>query len=287
MGDVNEDGNFTTFDLGVMSAWINGASSNSFPDSWCKFYPQGEVTIANLGTVLDQCITSDNMVAGDNDFTRVSLGDIDGSCGDCVHGDGIGDYPIVMEEDKSGVSIYLTSSHEYLHSMSLDIDFSKGELGSLCDDRLPTKHITRTPYGVIINWFDLSEKGDGISMKDKIEVARINNVSSRDVSIDLSSGNTVIGTNEGIYKPLETYQRNSNPQSKLYLHTNSQNLQLSSRCANYQWCEVINLNGTSVYSESITSNNIDLRHLQTASGIYIVLLSNGSDQIATHKVFID
>ncbi|MEE9439268.1 MAG: T9SS type A sorting domain-containing protein [Saprospiraceae bacterium] len=100
MGDVNMNGTNSVTDLLTIRKDILGLESNV--DNWCRFVAVEDCNsfvAGNMGlSDIDNCVSVPDGTHS-VDFIRFMLGDINGGCDDCIHGDGIGQIPIVTTDD--------------------------------------------------------------------------------------------------------------------------------------------------------------------------------------------
>ncbi len=125
IADVNNSGGFSTLDLVHLQREILELDTD-FIENWCRFVPTFDLNGPNSNDIeLDGCSIANgpNSPFGATDFVRFMVGDINGSCSDCTHGDGMGDIPIVAD-DGPGVLKIKSPKNGKIHALALQFKLS-------------------------------------------------------------------------------------------------------------------------------------------------------------------
>ena len=168
-GDVNLSGTVSGIDLITMRKWLLGIPVNI--TNWCRFVPVPEYTSSNTAAV-DNCITL-NGPGGNVDFIRFMLGDLNGSCDDCTHGDGIGPIPIVIGDDGASKSMISLPLNEKIHALTLSL-----YVGNAANVMNVSSPLSGAEYSIDNGvmtwiWFDESARGDGVQLSSTTDVLSI------------------------------------------------------------------------------------------------------------------
>lgn len=137
-GDLNGSGTVSGADVVELRKYLLGLETAI--DNWCRFIPTGDYNegLVNGTNSVDNCITIDN-ASSLVDFVQFNLGDVNGSCSDCDHGDddgdgGQGDDGLVgegidLDIERAGTTILVKASQALadLHHLSIKLPLENGE----------------------------------------------------------------------------------------------------------------------------------------------------------------
>lgn len=129
-GDATQDGLLNTLDLLCLERKLLGFTatpgSNCDVEDWCKFVSQEnldnlQINTPGIGVGYDEpgnCSTTSVPASSiKTHFKRIMIGDVDGSCNDCIHGDGMGSNMLTIPFDQS------TEGNVSTLTFSDDVDF--------------------------------------------------------------------------------------------------------------------------------------------------------------------
>jgi hypothetical protein len=133
IGDVNGDGRVTAGDLVAIRKEILKVDTTSVAN-WCRFVPVSDYAALpnpvggssdpTAYTSIDGCVIANSN--SPTNFLRYMVGDIDGSCTDCIHGDSIGGVKIVADDTEHG-SLKINLPNQFkLHTFTMLLDIPKG-----------------------------------------------------------------------------------------------------------------------------------------------------------------
>ncbi len=181
IGDVNQDGNVSALDLITLQKVLLDIDTG-IDINWCNFVPVEDYENAPIlddfsdddngfFEELDNCVEiTDSSVS--TDFLRFMIGDLDGSCSDCIHGDENGDIPIVVEEDEHR-SIFRSSRNDRLLALTLHIEIPSGIEVIDINSPLPNFEYSISGNELHFIWIDLSEDFKGYSTLENDELLEI------------------------------------------------------------------------------------------------------------------
>jgi len=298
LADVTGDVRMTAEDILELRKKILGL--NSKRTNWCRFVPVSDfatilpsnVSIpngTNTSTIhipniahIDNCITVANPQAN-VDFIRFMVGDVNGSCSDCIHGDGIGNVPIVVEREGDAKLKVTLPTIDNLFGLGMDFSISVGTRILSIDS-----HLDNLEYAIIdgvlrIIWYDISQEKLGVRNSGSTPLFTINY--SGDAP-SLSDGeNLILGQNTGIaHLSRQVDVRDKKVMTKkhwifntsLDLIVNEQNIMV----------ELYDTFGQLIFRQNANFSELDnftaKSHLPT--GIYIIRVKNDSNDISK-KVF--
>jgi len=169
IGDVNGVNGVTTTDLVFFNRAILGYNDNF---NWCRFVSVADYSAApnvginsdlndNLGT--DNCVSTDNLLQT-NDFLRFMVGDIDGSCSDCVHGDKMGGVGIVMDNSDLNKLKVRSGITDKIYAFTLEIEVPRGNVVTRINSMLPSLEYKINENNIQIIWMDLTENNVGFDI---------------------------------------------------------------------------------------------------------------------------
>jgi len=278
-GDVDRNGIFNASDLGDMNRELTGQD----PDiDWCRFIPIDDYFLEDINA--DNC-TDVPGFGSKYDFFRIALGDLNGSCNDCVHGDLLGDFPIVMEENEDGVEIYVSDD---IQLIGLDIHLSTPNLFStlgvdVVDSRIETS-ILKT--GIQISYWDFSEEMDGIAIDSKNPIIFLPELTLDDITLDLSQSN-VISTRSGGYYIREILPMFDQRQLDVNFFSSRESTLLPSDMSSSDLTlEVYSLSGAMLYRHDVpvVANSINVNKI-FPTGIYLMTFRS-ENSIHTKKIWL-
>ena len=206
IGDVNGKGGLTTLDLVLIQRAILGLSGPSEQFNWCRFVsvadyeqepnPAGQdFTSSNLSN--DNCIiVSDPSTS--TDFLRYMVGDLDGSCSDCVHGDDMGGVGIVMDNDDKSL-IIRSGTSDKIFAFTLQIELPLGTEISAIESRLPGLLYKVENNILHIIWIDHSEGNQGVDIAPNESLIHISYTGYKPTNLTLHE-NYMLGKKSGVVK---------------------------------------------------------------------------------------
>lgn len=172
IGDVDNNKSIRTLDLVRLQREILGIDTN-FVENWCRFVPVSDYSTApnpngpNSGASyqsIGNCVSTAN--GGSTDFLRYMVGDVDGSCTDCIHGDEEGDLPIVIDNDGSDNSSRIKSTkNDKIHALTLHIPIPDGTQVYKISSPLPGFEYAIKDNEVHFIWLDLTEDNVGFEAR--------------------------------------------------------------------------------------------------------------------------
>lgn len=209
IGDVNGMGGLTTLDLVILERAILGISQPSEDFDWCRFVsvadyesepsPAGQNgTSSNLSD--DNCITVSDPNTS-TDFLRYMVGDMDGSCSDCVHGDDLGGVGIVFDQDDDGL-IIRSGTTEKIYAFTLQVEVPAGTTITNIESVLPGILYQVKNNVLHIIWLDLTENNAGKDITYNDALIEIKYMGNQPYKLT-SSENYLLGENSGIVSIFE------------------------------------------------------------------------------------
>lgn len=280
IGDYNGDGRVSAADLLGIRKYILGIS-NGNRESFCSFFP------ISTGTDLDNLEDEDNCTTLANaneaaEFVRLMIGDVDFSCSDCVHGDGIGLRPIDMDEESPLHTLYRSPTDEEMYAFTLVVNVEADfDLASVWSP------LAGMEYGIVNNqliaiWIDDSENAKGVSVQKGQPLLEIR--SSTPHSISALADGSYISTLSEVSKLTTMRPRSSGEEREV----NIGNLHLVPVSANATSLGISLRDMAGRVVETHTTSNIDdfvdFRPV-VMSGIYLLQVDDGEKAIS-YKVFI-
>lgn len=282
IGDVNLSGGASTLDLVFMQREILGFDDDNFVESWCRFIPVNDYG-GNIGDI-DNCQTA--AAFGGTDFLRYMLGDMDGSCSDCIHGDEMGPVPIIFENDKKTNSTVIRSpSTDKLHVLTLMMDVPSTMEITKVTSSLPGLEYSVNDGQLQIIWIDTKEKDEGLAVAKNGSLIEI--FSEGEGNLKLVKGeNFWLGTETGTLRITERIEKRSNDSVEnqdLLINQNSL-IQISEIIGNGS-LEVYNTAGALINKSTIDKSTSTI-NLDVKAGIYILYITDDAGT-QTKKVFIN
>lgn len=207
IGDINGTGGVTTLDLVLIQRAILGLSGPNEQFNWCRFVsvadyasepnPAGQDnTSSNLSN--DNCVTVSDPTITSTDFLRYMVGDLDGSCSDCVHGDEQGGVGIVMDDEDQGLIIRSGATNK-IHAFTLQIELPYGTEIRTIESRLPGL-LHKVENNILhIIWIDYSEGNQGIDIIQNEALMQISYDGVKPTNLTLHE-NYMLGKSSGIVK---------------------------------------------------------------------------------------
>jgi len=286
IGDVNGDGKNKSNDLLTIRKEILGISTGV--ENWCKFVPVDDYFNYGIDVQdLDNCIIVDDP-SQNVDFIRFMLGDLNGSCSDCIHGDEddiTGEGPVVvLGEAKGEIDIKIPEVSRILgFSTFMDIPKDTEILSVESDLRGLEYNVVNDQLRII--WVDLSDEGKGYDNSRSSSLVKINYSGKQPI---LSKNHNLVNTLEkGILNLVQQTKVRSSKEDYRVLNIRnigSVNFFGESNDVNI---ELYDISGKLIKRSSLVldrSNNVDIDH-STNLGIYFLRLFNESNDI-TQKVLL-
>ncbi len=290
IGDVNGSGTVSTLDLVLIARDILGLDSTTI-ENWCRFVPvQDSEYPPDLGdnaayAAIDSCIlVTDPSVS--TEFVRYMLGDIDNSCTDCIIGDGMGDIPIVVENDPSGNRVIVKSPvTDKLFALTLHISIPTNTPIYNISSPLPNLEYAIKDNEIHIIWIDATDDNIGYQAVAGEELIGI--ITSQSPNLTLQAdGNYILADAAGMNTLSEDQRIGSrgNQATPQSIIINGQ-----------AWIDIQQIEGDATlriydrYGRRVTNMQInsDTRTINTPlrTGVYIFTIQDKSG-VRSHKVFI-
>lgn len=294
IGDVNGSGTASTLDLVLIQREILGLDSTTI-ENWCRFVPVEDIEQApapnatissdSLYAATDNCITTTEPWIS-TDFVRLMVGDFDGSCTDCIHGDGEGNLPIVIDDDKENNRSWIKSTvNDKIHALTLHIPIPNGVEVLHVNSVLSGYEYAIKDGEVHFIWLDLTEDNVGFETTAGQILVEIETDVPSDVYLT-DQENYWLSRNHGIKKITNSVEPRSS--------TSGHSIQVLT-INNLHQIEIQPLNGESTisiydaYGRRLSTKRIDLStHNIDADlpiGIYILSIEDKIG-IQSQKVFI-
>ncbi len=278
MGDINQDGRVSASDRVNLNKEANGQPNNI--DNWCRFLPAEDLVHLGQQGPQNEVVDDACRTLGGNDtsqdFVRFMLGDMDNSCDDCTHGDGMGDLPLVINDDDVGIfTVRLTESMGIFYG-SIELDIPDDMIISDISSSLDHLQYNRNGRKLRVYWMD--ESGDievlKYSRNSVLLTIKYSNISSTS-NIILVDGDNVILDGKGTISKLMESQGGF---KKVILDGgNSLDFHSNSELAKGV---LVDFSGRIIWSETISISNditdIQLMNKDIPTGIYIFNISNES-----------
>ena len=311
-GDVNGDGSASTADIGCLQNQLTYGVTSCI-DNWCRFVPVEEYNDLNLtnngqslNMSVDNCITfTNNEIVNQlvsTDFIRFNIGDFNGSCDDCVHGEGgpyllQGDVPLALRKVDNSWKVALKQDFELL-AFTGKIELGPGITSEMVEiqSTLPGMSYSVDEGVLHMIWVEMNDT-EVLFVANATEPF-ITITISGDIEVDpslISDDNYILDIQKGIFKLIEgetevefqTFESDPKRQKVRLNHFPLQNVPIMSNEVNVQFFD---MSGRKVM-ESHHQLYEGINHLVTdkfvlSTGIYIVRYV--TDQcIFSQKVFIE
>ena len=292
IGDVNGDGKMTAYDILCVRKEIFGRPSGV--TNWCRFVPVddflnccGDFYCSHRNnSQVDECITIEDATQS-VEFIRFARGDFNGSCDDCIHGDGLGPFPLIFNENNDKIEIKLPTT-DTLYSLTLDINI--GDNVSLGDISTVLSNVEYTVEDgrLKLIWFDVSENNTGFVTNPNLSLITIDYQGVPDFTLN-ETGNYLLSSNEGIKKLVIDNSLNFREANycSLSIDKNPVEIELQGKEKNAM-VEIYNINGVKVYQNSHNFENgfITISTGIQKTGIFLIHIQNKDNNI-TKKIFIN
>lgn len=183
IGDINNNGVVTTIDI-LLLGQAAFKNDTTYVKNWCRFIPVTDYqslpnTIyydnPNVYTELDNCLTINKYQepSVSTDFIRFMVGDYNGSCTDCVHGDNKGNFkyespnisnnktPLRIQSLNPGLLNIGIPQDDKFYGLTLHLALPEGTLINNVRSLLPNIDYAIKHNELHIFWFDISENSLG------------------------------------------------------------------------------------------------------------------------------
>ena len=164
IGDVNNSGMLSTLDLVLIQRELLGLDTD-FIENWCAFIPTSALTTNTTDLVdEDNCTTFEDQnfpIFAAADFVRFMKGDINGSCSDCIHGDGFGDVLIVSDDTDPGIIKIKVPNQDMIHGLAMQFSIPSGTKFGSVQSSLPNLMYNEIDGEIHIIWTDGTDENDG------------------------------------------------------------------------------------------------------------------------------
>ncbi|MEO1516844.1 MAG: T9SS type A sorting domain-containing protein [Bacteroidota bacterium] len=291
MGDLNNDGQATTLDRVILVRHLLGLDTTRITD-WCKFVPISDY--ANLPepsnensekyAAVDNCVTVTNPALESTDFMRLMLGDMDGSCSDCIHGDDKGNLKSFVFQHEATKSLLSLDSGEKIYGMTLHMDIPAGTRINGVNSPLPGLEYNVKGNDLHIIWTDLSADYRGFQAASGANLVEV--LYSGSAPSIGSEGNYLLGEVSGISSLAQAASRRSASPQQQVLQINglaNVDIQPSKEALNVT---IYDLMGRPVYNYIVAEGETQLDLTQSLpKGIYILRVWNESND-QSKKVFL-
>lgn len=293
LGDVNGDGAVSTLDLIFMQREILGIDTSAIRN-WCRFVPVNDYAGApypeaidadSSYQAIDNCITSNN--PGQNDFLRYMLGDVDGSCTDCIHGDDKGILKLTKSDNGIGSFALSLKEMQNIQVLTLKLSVPTGSSIQSVSSSLPGLEYSVSGNELNIIWIDPSTIKNGYSIAANAPLVEVNY--SGLLPIDISGSEQWLLNNGGeIFNLQESRKKGADGREESKHMVNIQNyttFELDHTVREVS-IKLFDLYGRTILTGKYDAMNdyIDLGQ-SVSSGIYLITLSDGN-RIESKKVFI-
>ncbi len=291
IGDVDTNKSISTLDLVRLQREILGLDTN-FIKNWCRFVPVSDYASApnpndtNAGTsyqAIDNCVSTAN--GGSTDFLRYMVGDVDGSCTDCIYGDEQGSLGLVAEDSPGSFKLKIPSQQS-VQTFTLHLNIPLGTQVTSINSPLQGLQYSQKGNELHIIWIDESTSKSGYSASVGETIIEISYTGLSSPTM-IGEENWLLNSVGTIYK-LET-DRNVEGRSKKSKVVNVNNFatfEIDDLGKSYN-ISITDILGRVLYS-STTSNGEEYYTINTKfqSGIYMISISDGVFS-QTKKVFIN
>ncbi len=179
IGDVNNSGWMSTLDLVLIQREILGLDSTQI-ENWCRFVPvedyehlpnTSNATPQNY-TSIDNCITvTDPSVS--TDFIRFMLGDLNGSCTDCIHGDEKGDVRFIADDDEKGKLKFSIPMNDKLYALTLHVGVEQSSDILSIESDLPNVMYNVKDGELYLIWIDETKENQGFEYDGRVPLITI------------------------------------------------------------------------------------------------------------------
>jgi hypothetical protein len=211
VADVNQDGKVNHLDLGQINAEILGLPNSV--SNWCRFIPNTDLlnfisanptwntgqVVTNTPPVVDACITVTNPAAAVN-FTRYMLGDHNGSCDDCIHGDDEGDIPRVASVyiNNNGNTVKSLRFSEDQNLLSAYIVLESTDIDDITHvfSLLPGFSYQRVSNKIVCSWFETTSVKNVVHIQKDQPFITIIHKNNQNFSVTLSTENKNLMMNQ-------------------------------------------------------------------------------------------
>ncbi|MEM9920820.1 MAG: T9SS type A sorting domain-containing protein [Bacteroidota bacterium] len=292
IGDVDGSGYPTTRDLVLIQRHILG-TDQSVIQNWCKFVPVdafGQLPSPSPATAgdyqaIDSCTTFSDPTLDSPDFIRFMLGDLDGSCNDCIHGDDMGDLRMMAYHDEKSGSSFELSASDKIYGLSMQLTIPTGVHINAIESPLPDLSYRIDENELTIIWLDVSTNNVGYDLSANTSLVNILHDGSEALTMT-GSENYVLGENLGMNRLLSE-------EGSLKRSANTHPLQIAN-LANFHIAgtektlnvEIYDLLGRPILSTVVRAEGsfVDLNQ-QLPTGVYILRVSNAQNDLSK-KIFI-
>ena len=164
IGDVNNSGMLSTLDLVLIQRELLGLDTD-FIENWCAFIPTSALMTNTTDLVEeDNCTTFEDQnfpIFAAADFVRFMKGDINGSCSDCIHGDGFGDVLIASDDTDPGIIKIKVPNQDMIHGLAMQFSIPAGTKFGSVQSSLPNLLYNEIDGEIHIIWTDGTDENDG------------------------------------------------------------------------------------------------------------------------------
>lgn len=300
MADVNSDGQISVADIIFLLREILGIGNEGLENfNWCRFVPLG---VAFGTTTIDEnedpypsCITVED--PDDNiNFIRFMVGDMNGSCDDCIHGDDEGPIPIKDEsEEQTGIRYFTKldnagATEVYLDHTGVLYGFNfriniGGNFGAILVESDYPEIMYNVVDGVLKVMYIAFEKHNDVHDANK-PIFRIYGADANTMIVQ--EGKNYLFTSDGEIKKLKKSGSLAGQSVDLSANIviNHQSFDINIEKENEFEMELYDLSGRKISGHRIPSNSLrNSIQLNIPLGVYILHLKSKENNY-TRKIFV-
>jgi len=277
-GDINRDGTVNNQDKLILTDELNNQPL-TVAVNWCRFMPVDDYVLEVM--TADNCSTTQPEVPSTFDFVRIAMGDMNGTCGDCIHGDNTGDFPIVMEDQGDQINFYVSNDVTLL---GLDLELETDPYTSIDYSSIQViEGINMDVSGssIRLEYLDSSMEQLGLDVPKTTPLISVKK--GKHNRIELSGNqNNAISIKTGVFG-VEVIERPHTPRSSIPLTLNGQMISFDGNPNQKYSIELRDVSGRMIDTDHLMSSNLTLPNI--TAGIYLLSIRQ-DNAISTRKIFI-
>lgn len=304
IGDVNRNGDVNTLDLLFMELEILNKPTPI--DNWCRFVPVHDYGLApeipangiasqqviDFYKSMDNCLTVNSSYVS-KDFLRYTLGDMDVSCSDCIHGDNNGVLrstegftSVMIDRDDSNLlkNKIRSSENDKIHALTLHVEIPSGVTVSSVKSPLPDFDYAIRDNEIHFIWVDLTENGAGYFTKENEVLLEIE--TDQKCNLNLATNeNYWLSAEYGIRQVVkESLESNSLSKSQ-FVSINGQSAVTISQVVGNGVLSMFDISGRLILSQKIDDKTSRIDTEIKVGGIYILAIEDETG-LQSYKVFL-
>ncbi len=213
------------------------------------------------------------------------LGDLNGSCDDCIHGDGNGNGPIpIVIQETEETFVVKSPVDGIVHGLTLALDLN-GEIPYDITSTLPGAEFAIRDGSVVLTWMDYSSGHEGLQLSSSTDILTIHTAKPSSISMSPKE-NYVVSVNTGINSLYPVGSRNNTHSHRYLTISDNTTIDISDMQGNIS-VNLYDLQGRSLLSQqndsTISHMSIDLENIPT--GVYIIRIEDGV-HVRAKRIFV-